>query len=202
MRSRLTATSPSASSKERGRRASLRDVWPANYCASNSEPPAEKALPPPRACYAEPARPHERDRSEPSWSAATARRARAQREWHLPFPRVGRVQKVKDHQCKVEFNPSVFSRPPYRSENKILGLDEIEVCPTPLELGEGRPVGRSLEIRPSPDGGALPHAQQGRPAFKRPNGNPAPPDLHRLHRGLKPATALYAGGRSGPGENH
>ena len=49
---------------------------------------------------------------------------------------VGRVQKVKDHQCKVEFNPSVFSRPPYRSENKILGLDEIEVCPTPLELAK------------------------------------------------------------------
>ena len=49
---------------------------------------------------------------------------------------VGRVQKVKDRQCKVEFNPSVFSRPPYRSENKILGLDEIEVCPTPLELAK------------------------------------------------------------------
>ncbi len=49
---------------------------------------------------------------------------------------VGRVQKVKDSQCKVEFNPSVFSRPPYRSENKILQLDEIEVCPTPLELAK------------------------------------------------------------------
>ena len=33
---------------------------------------------------------------------------------------VGRVQKVRDSQCKVEFNPTVFSRPPYRSENKIL----------------------------------------------------------------------------------
>lgn len=49
---------------------------------------------------------------------------------------VGLVQKVKDHQCKVEFNPTVFSRPPYRSENKILQLDEIEVCPTPFELAE------------------------------------------------------------------
>ncbi len=47
---------------------------------------------------------------------------------------VGRIQKVKDHQCKVEFNPTVFSRPPYRSENKILQLNEIELCPTPLEL--------------------------------------------------------------------
>jgi len=47
---------------------------------------------------------------------------------------VGRIQKVKEAQCKVEFNPSVFSRPPYRSENKILQLGEVEVCPTPLEL--------------------------------------------------------------------
>lgn len=52
---------------------------------------------------------------------------------------VGRIQKVKDNQCKVEFNPTVFSRPPYRSENKILQLDEITVCPSPLELaGDGR----------------------------------------------------------------
>lgn len=47
---------------------------------------------------------------------------------------VGRVQKVKDNQCKVEFNPSVFSRPPFRSQNYILRLDEVELCPTPLEL--------------------------------------------------------------------
>src|SRR5713226_4135407 len=47
---------------------------------------------------------------------------------------VGRVQKVREHQCKVEFNPTVFSRPPYRSENKILKLDEVVVCRTPLEL--------------------------------------------------------------------
>ncbi len=47
---------------------------------------------------------------------------------------VGRVQKLRDHQCKVEFNPTVFSSPPYRSENKILKLEEVVVCPTPLEL--------------------------------------------------------------------
>src|SRR5260370_13746451 len=47
---------------------------------------------------------------------------------------VGRVQKVRDHQCKVEFNPTVFSRPPYRSENKILKLEEVVACPSPLEL--------------------------------------------------------------------
>jgi superfamily II DNA or RNA helicase len=49
---------------------------------------------------------------------------------------VGRVQKVKDNHCKVEFNPSVFSRPPFRSQNYILRLDEVEVCPTPLELAK------------------------------------------------------------------
>jgi superfamily II DNA or RNA helicase len=47
---------------------------------------------------------------------------------------VGRVQKVRDHQCKVEFNPTVFSRPPFRSENKILKLDEVIVCLNPMEL--------------------------------------------------------------------
>jgi superfamily II DNA or RNA helicase len=51
---------------------------------------------------------------------------------------VGQVQKVRDHQCKVEFNPTVFSSPPYRSENKILKLEEVVVCPTPLGLaGDG-----------------------------------------------------------------
>ena len=49
---------------------------------------------------------------------------------------VGKVQKVRDSLCKVEFNPTVFSRPPYRSENKILQLAEIEVCPTPLDLAK------------------------------------------------------------------
>ena len=48
----------------------------------------------------------------------------------------GKVQKVRDSQCKVEFNPTVFSRPPYRSENKILQLSELHVCPTPLELAK------------------------------------------------------------------
>ena len=49
---------------------------------------------------------------------------------------VGRVQKVRDRQCKVEFNPSVFSHPPFRSQNYILGLHEVEICPTPLELAK------------------------------------------------------------------
>jgi hypothetical protein len=37
---------------------------------------------------------------------------------------VGKVSKVRDGLCKVEFNPSVFSLPPFRSENFILSLDE------------------------------------------------------------------------------
>src|SRR5262249_9199811 len=49
---------------------------------------------------------------------------------------VGRVQKVREQQCKVEFNPTVFSRPPDRSENKILSLNEVQVCATPLELAK------------------------------------------------------------------
>ncbi len=46
---------------------------------------------------------------------------------------VGRIQKARGAQAKVEFNPSVFMPPPYRSENKILHLAEIERVETPLE---------------------------------------------------------------------
>jgi hypothetical protein len=46
---------------------------------------------------------------------------------------VGKVYKARGGLCKVEFNPSVFSLPPFRSENFILSLEEVEVCPTPLE---------------------------------------------------------------------
>ena len=46
---------------------------------------------------------------------------------------VGRVQKVRNGLAKVEFNPSVFMEPPYRSENKILQLAEIEKVDTPLD---------------------------------------------------------------------
>lgn len=46
---------------------------------------------------------------------------------------VGRVQKVRDGHAKVEYNPSVFMEPPYRSENKILKLSEVERIDTPLE---------------------------------------------------------------------
>lgn len=47
---------------------------------------------------------------------------------------VGRVQKVKEDLCKVEFNPSVFSLPPHRSINYLQKLAELEICPTPLQL--------------------------------------------------------------------
>src|SRR5436305_1771593 len=46
---------------------------------------------------------------------------------------VGRVVKVRGDQAKVEFNPSVFMPPPYRSENKILHFSEMERVETPLE---------------------------------------------------------------------
>src|SRR6266567_7533123 len=46
---------------------------------------------------------------------------------------VGYIQKVRGEQAKVEFNPSVFMPPPYRSENKILHFSEMERVETPLE---------------------------------------------------------------------
>src|ERR1051325_6201711 len=46
---------------------------------------------------------------------------------------VGRVQKVRGEHAKVEFNPSVFMTPPYRSENKILPLAELEKVDTALD---------------------------------------------------------------------
>ncbi len=46
---------------------------------------------------------------------------------------VGRIVKVRGEQAKVEFNPSVFMPPPYRSENKILHFSEMERVETPLE---------------------------------------------------------------------
>ncbi len=46
---------------------------------------------------------------------------------------VGRVQKVRNGHAKVEFNPSVFMEPPFRSENKILRLEEVERVDSPLD---------------------------------------------------------------------
>src|SRR3989454_6573327 len=46
---------------------------------------------------------------------------------------IGYVQKVRGAQAKVEFNPSVFMQPPYRSENKILQLAELERVDSPLD---------------------------------------------------------------------
>ena len=45
----------------------------------------------------------------------------------------GRIQKVRGPQAKVEFNPSVFMPPPYRSENKILQLAAMERVDSPLD---------------------------------------------------------------------
>lgn len=46
---------------------------------------------------------------------------------------IGLIQKVRGTQAKVEFNPSVFMPPPYRSENKILHLAEIEGVDSPVD---------------------------------------------------------------------
>src|SRR6266705_89587 len=46
---------------------------------------------------------------------------------------VGYIQKIRGEQAKVEFNPSVFMQPPYRSENKILYLKELELVDSPLD---------------------------------------------------------------------
>lgn len=49
---------------------------------------------------------------------------------------IGRIQKVRGAQAKVEFNPSVFMPPPYRSENKILQLAELERIDSPLQRAQ------------------------------------------------------------------
>src|SRR6185369_18013979 len=46
---------------------------------------------------------------------------------------IGYIQKIRGEQAKVEFNPSVFMQPPYRSENKILYLKELERVDSPLD---------------------------------------------------------------------
>jgi superfamily II DNA or RNA helicase len=45
---------------------------------------------------------------------------------------VGQVTKVKGEQAKVEFSPSVFSTPPFRSVNWILRLPELRPILSPL----------------------------------------------------------------------
>src|SRR5438477_6094779 len=45
----------------------------------------------------------------------------------------GRVQKLRNGIVKVEFNPSVFMEPPYRSENKLLKVEETERVDSPLD---------------------------------------------------------------------
>lgn len=70
-----------------------------------------------------------------SVGAEAGTRVRSRNSLYRAFG-VDRILKVKDRLCKVEFNPSVFSRPPFRSQNYILGMEEVEVCPTPLKLAK------------------------------------------------------------------
>jgi ERCC4-related helicase len=46
---------------------------------------------------------------------------------------IGRIQKIRGDSAKVEFNPSVFMRPPYRSENKILAIADLEAIDSPID---------------------------------------------------------------------
>lgn len=46
---------------------------------------------------------------------------------------VGRVQKVRPPQAKVEFPPTVFSTPPQRIESKILQFSDLERVKSPLD---------------------------------------------------------------------
>ena len=90
---------------------------------------------------------------------------------------VGRIQKARGAQAKVEFNPSVFMPPPYRSENKILHLAEIERVDTPLNRAARDQWDEPWRVRVEDAGGSVSDGQQGRPAFQRPHGDSAAPNF-------------------------
>lgn len=46
---------------------------------------------------------------------------------------LGIVQEVRGTQAKVEFRPTVFSKPPYRTESLFLDINDLTVVKTPLE---------------------------------------------------------------------
>jgi len=46
---------------------------------------------------------------------------------------IGVVQQIRGDQAKVEFRPTVFSRPPYLIQSRILNVNELRVVKTPLE---------------------------------------------------------------------
>lgn len=46
---------------------------------------------------------------------------------------IGVVQKVRGEQIKVEFHPTIFSKPPYVTETRILNGKELRVIKSPLE---------------------------------------------------------------------
>ncbi|MDP8206171.1 MAG: DEAD/DEAH box helicase [Candidatus Electryonea clarkiae] len=45
---------------------------------------------------------------------------------------VGVVQQVRGEQAKVEFRPTVFSKPPYLTESRILSVNELRTVKSPL----------------------------------------------------------------------
>ena len=46
---------------------------------------------------------------------------------------IGRVQKSRNGVAKIEYSPSVFMEPPYRSESKVVRIEQLEIVETPVE---------------------------------------------------------------------
>ena len=46
---------------------------------------------------------------------------------------VGIVQQVRGEQAKVEFRPTVFSKPPYLTLSRTLSLNDLRVVKSPLD---------------------------------------------------------------------
>ncbi|MEX0802238.1 MAG: helicase-related protein [Candidatus Binatia bacterium] len=72
---------------------------------------------------------------QPARDLAERAQVRSTNSLYKPYG-TGRVQKVRNGQAKVEFNPSVFMSPPYRSENKILAVDQLEMVDSPLDRAQ------------------------------------------------------------------
>jgi len=64
--------------------------------------------------------------------------ARIKRPDALRKKGVGYIVEQRGNQVKLEFYPTVFSRPPYTTESKIALIEDAEVLKTPLELVKNR----------------------------------------------------------------
>ena len=106
---------------------------------------------------------------------------------------IGRIQKVRKGQAKVEFNPSVFMHPPYRSENKILQLGEMEKVDTPLDRALAGNWDEPWRFELKMLAARFLTGNKGGPAFQCPHRNPPAPDFCRAPRGVQSKTPFPAG---------